>query len=84
VDCALILEGPQGIKKSSALQIMGHPWFTDRLSDLGSKDAAMETRRVWIIEIAELDTMSRAEVGTIKAFISRTTDRFRPPMASDW
>ncbi len=79
VDCALILEGPQGIKKSSALQIMGHPWFTDRLSDLGSKDAAMETRSVWIIEIAELDTMSRAEVGTIKAFISRTTDRFRPP-----
>lgn len=79
VDCALILEGPQGIKKSSALQIMGHPWFTDRLSELGSKDAAMETRSVWIIEIAELDTMSRAEVGTIKAFISRTTDRFRPP-----
>ena len=79
VDCALILEGPQGIKKSSALQIMGYPWFTDRLSDLGSKDAAMETRSVWIIEIAELDTMSRAEVGTIKAFISRTTDRFRPP-----
>ena len=79
VDCALILEGPQGIKKSSALQIMGRPWFTDRLSDLGSKDAAMETRSVWIIEIAELDTMSRAEVGTIKAFISRTSDRFRPP-----
>lgn len=79
VDCALILEGPQGIKKSSALQIMGHPWFTDRLSELGSKDSAMETRSVWIIEIAELDTMSRAEVGTIKAFISRTTDRFRPP-----
>jgi predicted P-loop ATPase len=79
VDCALILEGPQGIKKSSALQIMGRPWFTDRLSDLGSKDAAMETRSVWIIEIAELDTMTRAEVGTIKAFMSRTTDRFRPP-----
>lgn len=79
VDCALILEGAQGIKKSSALQIMGHPWFTDRLSDLGSKDAAMEMRSVWIIEIAELDTMTRAEVGTIKAFISRTTDRFRPP-----
>ncbi len=79
VDCALILEGPQGIKKSTALRIMGQPWFTDRLSDLGSKDAAMETRSVWIVEIAELDTMSRAEVGTIKAFISRTSDRFRPP-----
>jgi predicted P-loop ATPase len=39
----------------------------------------METRGVWIIEIAELDTMSRAEVSTIKAFMSRTQDRFRPP-----
>ncbi len=79
VDCALILEGPQGIRKSSALHILGRPWFADRLSDLSSKDAAMETKSVWIVEIAELDTMSRAEVGTIKAFINRTCDRFRPP-----
>jgi predicted P-loop ATPase len=78
-DCALILEGPQGIRKSSALMALAAPWFTDRLSDLGSKDAAMETRGVWVIEIAELDTMGRAEVSTIKAFMSRTQDRFRPP-----
>ncbi len=39
----------------------------------------MQTRGVWIIEIAELDSMSRAEVSKIKGFISRTTDRFRPP-----
>jgi hypothetical protein len=78
-DCALILEGPQGIRKSSALMMIAKPWFADRLSDLSSKDAAMETRGVWIIEIAELDTMSRAVVSTIKAFMSRTQDRFRPP-----
>ncbi|MCZ7641875.1 MAG: virulence-associated E family protein [Pseudorhodoplanes sp.] len=78
-DCALILEGPQGIRKSSALAALARPWFTDRLSELGSKDAAIETRGVWIIELAELDTMSRAEVGTIKAFMSRRQDRFRPP-----
>jgi predicted P-loop ATPase len=78
-DCALILEGPQGIRKSSALMALAAPWFTDRLSDLASKDAAMETRGVWIIEIAELDTMGRAEVSTVKAFMSRTQDRFRPP-----
>jgi predicted P-loop ATPase len=78
-DCALILEGPQGIRKSTALSVMAQPWFTDRLSDLGSKDAAMETKGVWIIEIAELHTMSRAEVSAIKAFMSRTHDRFRPP-----
>ena len=78
-DCVLILEGPQGGRKSSALKSLAEPWFADRLSDLGSKDAAMETRGVWIIEVAELDSMTRAEVSTIKAFMSRTHDRFRPP-----
>ena len=37
------------------------------------------TRGVWVIEIAELDSMSRTEVSKTKGFISRTTDRFRPP-----
>lgn len=32
-----------------------------------------------MIEIAELDSMRRADVGRIKAFMSRPTDRFRPP-----
>lgn len=39
----------------------------------------METSGVWIIELAELDSLSRAEVSTVKAFISRRHDRFRPP-----
>lgn len=78
-DCCLILEGKQGIKKSTALRTLAEPWFTDEIADLGSKDAALQTRGVWVIEIAELDSLSRAEVGKIKAFMSRSTDRFRPP-----
>jgi len=78
-DCALILEGGQGLMKSTALKALAEPWFTDEIADLGSKDAAMQTRGVWLIEIAELDSMSRTEVSKIKSFISRATDRFRPP-----
>mgnify|MGYP005852643209 CR=1 FL=1 len=78
-DCCLILEGEQGIRKSTALRVLAQPWFTDELSDIGSKDAALQTRGVWVIEIAELESMSRSEVGRIKAFMSRSTDRFRPP-----
>lgn len=52
-DCALILEGDQGLMKSTALKAVAEPWFTDELADLGSKDAAMQTRGVWVIEIAE-------------------------------
>jgi predicted P-loop ATPase len=78
-DCCLILEGEQGIRKSTALRILAEPWFTDEIADLGSKDAALQTRGVWVIEIAELDSMSRSEIGRIKAFMSRAIDRFRPP-----
>ncbi len=78
-DCCLILEGEQGIRKSTALRVLAQPWFTDEIADFGSKDAALQTRGVWVIEIAELESMSRADVGKIKAFMSRMTDRFRPP-----
>jgi len=78
-DHCLILEGPQGIRKSTAFKTLGQPWFTDELADLGSKDAALQTSGVWLVEIAELDGMTGTEVGKIKAFMSRAVDRFRPP-----
>jgi predicted P-loop ATPase len=77
-DCCLILEGPQGIRKSTALRTLAGEFFTDE-ADLGSKDAAIQTRGVWIIELSELGHLSHSEVARIKAFMSRTTDRFRPP-----
>jgi predicted P-loop ATPase len=79
VDCCLILEGPQGLQKSKALKTVAGDWFTDEIAELGSKDASLQTRGVWIIEIAELDSMRKAETGKVKAFMSRSTDRFRPP-----
>jgi len=77
--CCLILEGAQGSKKSTALKTLAGPYFADELADLGTKDSVLQTQGVWIIELSELDSLSRAEVGRIKAFMSRTTDRFRPP-----
>jgi predicted P-loop ATPase len=78
-DCALILEGSQNLGKSTALSILGGFWFTDQIADLGSKDSCIDVQGAWIIELAELDSMSRTEVGRIKAFMSRQVDRFRPP-----
>lgn len=78
-DCCLILEGSQGIRKSTALRILGGEWFTDELAEMGSKDSAVQAQGAWIIEISELDAMRRSEVERVKAFMSRSTDRFRPP-----
>lgn len=75
-----VLEGAQGKRKSTALRVLASDeWFTDEISALGSKDSFMELAGRWIVEMPELDAMSKAEVGRIKAFLSATTDRYRPP-----
>ena len=78
-DHVLILEGPQGKGKSTALRILGEPFYSDDIAELGTKDASLGTAGVWIVELPELDAMTRAEVSKIKSFVSRRTDRFRPP-----
>jgi predicted P-loop ATPase len=78
-DTCLVLEGPQGLLKSTALRTLAHPWFTDEIADLGTKDAALQVRGVWIIELAELEAMGRPEASRTKAFMSRSADRYRPP-----
>lgn len=79
MDTVLILEGRQGLKKSTAMRTLFSPWFTDELADIGSKDASLQILGVWGIEIAELDSLTRVESSKIKAFMSRSVDRFRPP-----
>lgn len=79
VDHILVLEGEQGIGKSSAARILAGEWFTDQLGEMGSKDAAMQVRGVWIVELSELGTLGRSETAREKAFISQQTERFRLP-----
>ena len=77
-DYVPILEGAQDKGKSTAIELLFKPWFSDDLAELGTKDAAMQVRVAWGIEIAELASMTRGEIERIKAFITRKVDRFRP------
>jgi predicted P-loop ATPase len=80
VDHTLLLEGPQGIRKSTALRTLaGDEWFADHISDLGSKDSRLELHGKWIIELSELDKVKRGELERVKAFLSARTDHFRVP-----
>jgi predicted P-loop ATPase len=76
----LVLEGPQGFRKSSVAQaLFGVDWHTDHIPDLHSKDAALQIQGKWILEHAEMATLSRTDANRAKEFISRRVDRFRPP-----
>lgn len=80
VDTVLILEGKQGIQKSSSIAALaGNDWFTDELPDLSSKDAAIQLVGKWIVEVSELSAFNRSDTETVKKFMSRSTDRFRAP-----
>ena len=75
-----IFEGLQGALKSTAMRTLASDdFFTDDFAEFGSKDSVLQTRGVWIIELAELDSMHRGDVSRIKAFMSRQIDRIRPP-----
>jgi predicted P-loop ATPase len=78
-DYVLILEGLQGIGKSTAFRILGGPFYTGDLPDIRDKDAKLALCGKWIVEVPELAAMSRAEVEHIKTFFSLPTDHVRLP-----
>ena len=79
MDNVLILEGSQGLGKSTTLKVLFQPWFTDAAFELGTPDGYQIMRGMWCVELAELDGFNRAEASRSKAFFTRTEDRYRNP-----
>ena len=78
-DHMLILEGPQGIGKSSAANILGGEWFSDPSINIGDKDSIQALHGKWIIEMGELSSLTKADVEKLKAYITCRSDYIRLP-----
>lgn len=80
MDTALVLEGPQGINKSTALRtIAGDDRFGDQLPNMKDKEGLQYLRGLWLVEIKELAAIRKSEVEEIKQFIDARHDRYRNP-----
>ena len=78
-DSVIVLEGEQGTGKSTALRVLfSDKHFGDQLPHMASKDASSYLKGKWGVELAELDFKRKTEVETIKAFISRISENYRP------
>ena len=74
-----VLNGPQGIGKSTLIAKLGGEWYSDSLSisDMNDKTAAEKLQGYWLLEIGELAGMRKADIDKVKAFISRQDDKYR-------
>ena len=77
-DYMLTIRGRQGIGKSAIIGKLGGQWFSDTFTTMQGKEAYEQVMGVWIMEVGELAGMRKAEAETIKLYVSKQTDRFRP------
>lgn len=76
-DYMLILEGRQGLRKSTLLNTLAGEWFADTGLVLGDKDSYQQLQGRWLYEIGELDAFNKTDITKIKQFIASVSDYFR-------
>ncbi len=83
VDTVTVLEGTQGVKKSTALRVLAvhDEWFFDSELEIGNKDAPQALRGKWIVELAEMTALTGRDLEKTKAFLSSGGDTYRPSYA---
>jgi len=81
MDCALLLFGKQGIRKSTFWRTLyGDDFFSDDLGNSSDKDERMKMHRFWCLEWSEFETVYKhKDVETLKAFLARKHETFRTP-----
>ncbi len=77
LDTMVVFEGEQGTRKTSALRVLGGPFYAAVHESVTSKDFFQALQGKWLVEIGELDSFTRAEVTRVKMVISTPVDTYR-------
>lgn len=79
-DSIPVLNGNQGIGKSTLLARLGRNWYSDSLaiSDMKDKTAPEKLQGNWLLELSEMAGIKKMDVETVKSFASRVDDKYRP------
>lgn len=80
-DYVLDLVGGQGIGKTSILQKLGGPWYTDSITDFQNKDNFELMIRSLIVNDDEMVASKKIGFAELKSFITKTNLRFRKAYA---
>ncbi len=81
-DTMLVLEGNQGVNKSTLLRTLAirDEWFCESLSlRSDDKTKAELLSGAWIVECQELDGLGKMASQDLKRFLSASTDKYRKP-----
>jgi predicted P-loop ATPase len=78
-DTVLVLEGGQGIGKSSVLRALAMPWYAETTMDIDTKDFQLILTQNILVEFSEGASLSRSEAKSLKQKITEREDNFRRP-----
>jgi hypothetical protein len=80
LDTALVLQGDQGLRKSTFFSILGGEWFVDTYIDITNKDSILQLHAAWLYEFAEIENLIVGRASArVRGWMSSSHDTFRPP-----
>lgn len=79
----VIFEGPEEAGKSKACNILGGAWYDAITSNFDAKEAIINLRGCWVVEVEELNAMRKSEDAAVKAFVTRIQDRITLKYANE-
>lgn len=79
MDNVIIIEGPEGIRKSTLIEVIGGDYYVSLSSDerINSQEALRKMHQSAVVEIPELVGLINREGEAIKAILTTSRDRMR-------